>query len=120
MEPDTACDAPAPCAREAHTGFMNPVAGSTTRVHINTVHVLYTYEGTVHEYTSVQIRVDCNERCSDNGSRTAVIAKMDHLTEKGLVLCTICGQKFTSEITHLSEPIDVYSEWIDACEEANM
>jgi hypothetical protein len=27
MEPDTACDAPAPCAREAHTGFMNPVAG---------------------------------------------------------------------------------------------
>jgi len=45
---------------------------------------------------------------------------MDHLTEKGLVLCTICGQKFTSEITHLSEPIDVYSEWIDACEEANM
>ena len=33
MEPDTACDlhiGPAPCAREAHTGFMNPVVGLLT------------------------------------------------------------------------------------------
>jgi hypothetical protein len=33
MEPDTACDfhvAPAPCAREAHTGFRNPIVGLLT------------------------------------------------------------------------------------------
>jgi transcription elongation factor Elf1 len=48
-----------------------------------------------------------------------VIAKMDHLTEKGLVECTVCGQKYTCNITHLSEPIDVYSDWIDACEKLN-
>lgn len=49
----------------------------------------------------------------------AVTAKMDHLTEKGLVECTVCGQKYTCNITHLSEPIDVYSDWIDACDRAN-
>eukprot|EP00982_Pelagococcus_subviridis_P000680 5752-Pelagococcus_subviridis.AAC.3 len=33
MEPDTACDfhvAPASCAREAHTGFRNPIVGFLT------------------------------------------------------------------------------------------
>jgi len=65
-------------------------------------------------------KIDTMFTCPFCNHDKAVIAKMDHLTEKGLVLCTICGQKFTSEITHLSEPIDVYSEWIDACEEANM
>ena len=44
---------------------------------------------------------------------------MDHLTEKGLVECTVCGQKYACNITHLSEPIDVYSDWIDACEKLN-
>ena len=49
----------------------------------------------------------------------AVTAKMYHLTEKGLVECTVCGQKYTCNITHLSEPIDVYSDWIDECEKVN-
>jgi transcription elongation factor Elf1 len=31
----------------------------------------------------------------------------------------VCGQKYTCNITHLSEPIDVYSDWIDACDKAN-
>jgi|TARA_B100001540_G_scaffold313271_1_gene335885 transcription elongation factor Elf1 len=44
---------------------------------------------------------------------------MDHLTEKGLVECTVCGQKYACNITHLSEPIDVYSDWIDECEKLN-
>ena len=33
MEPDTACDfhvAPAPCARETHTGLRNPIVGLLT------------------------------------------------------------------------------------------
>ena len=31
----------------------------------------------------------------------------------------VCLEEFQTLITHLSEPVDVYSEWIDACEAAN-
>jgi hypothetical protein len=31
------------------------------------------------------------------------------------VQCNTCGAKYETNITALSDPIDVYSEWIDAC-----
>lgn len=37
----------------------------------------------------------------------------------GSVTCNICGERFNTKIHKLSEAIDVYSEWIDACEAAN-
>ena len=64
-------------------------------------------------------KVDTMFTCPFCNHDKAVTAKMDHLTEKGLVECTVCGQKYTCNITHLSEPIDVYSDWIDACDKAN-
>ncbi|MDA9097363.1 transcription elongation factor 1 family protein [bacterium] len=64
-------------------------------------------------------KVDTMFTCPFCNHDKAVVAKMDHLTEKGLVECTVCGQKYTCNITHLSEPIDVYSDWIDACDKAN-
>mmetsp|Transcript_8667 Transcript_8667/g.21488 ORF Transcript_8667/g.21488 Transcript_8667/m.21488 type:complete len:93 (-) Transcript_8667:160-438(-) len=64
-------------------------------------------------------KVDTMFTCPFCNHDKAVIAKMDHLTEKGLVECTVCGQKYTCNITHLSEPIDVYSDWIDACDNLN-
>jgi len=64
-------------------------------------------------------KVDTTFTCPFCNHDKAVIAKMDHLTEKGLVECTVCGQKYTCNITHLSEPIDVYSDWIDACDNLN-
>lgn len=30
-----------------------------------------------------------------------------------------CPMSFEMRITHLTEPIDVYHEWLDKCEEAN-
>jgi transcription elongation factor Elf1 len=43
------------------------------------------------------------------------------LLSKWVNLCsyTVCGQKYTCNITHLSEPIDVYSDWIDMCDKVN-
>jgi len=35
----------------------------------------------------------------------------------GALHCKICGQHFESNINYLSAPIDVYSDWIDACEQ---
>ena len=37
----------------------------------------------------------------------------------GSVSCNICGERFSTKIHKLSEAIDVYSEWIDACEAEN-
>ncbi len=31
--------------------------------------------------------------------------------------CKICGQKFSADTNPLDQPIDVYSLWIDACED---
>ena len=31
------------------------------------------------------------------------------------MVCNTCGAKYETNITALSDPIDVYSEWIDAC-----
>uniref|UniRef100_A0A452V087 Transcription elongation factor 1 homolog n=1 Tax=Ursus maritimus TaxID=29073 RepID=A0A452V087_URSMA len=36
-----------------------------------------------------------------------------------LISCTVCLEEFQTPITYLSEPVDVYSDWIDACEAAN-
>ena len=36
-----------------------------------------------------------------------------------MISCTVCLEDFQTSINYLSEPIDVYSEWIDACESAN-
>lgn len=45
--------------------------------------------------------------------------KMDRSRNMGRIYCRICLEDFQSSINYLSEPIDVYSEWIDACESAN-
>lgn len=37
----------------------------------------------------------------------------------GKVECRTCGVKYASGINHLEEEVDVYSKWIDACDEAN-
>lgn len=45
--------------------------------------------------------------------------KMDKEQNSGRVQCTKCMEDFQATINFLSEPIDVYNEWIDACEAAN-
>ncbi|KAK5083202.1 hypothetical protein LTR05_007086 [Lithohypha guttulata] len=46
----------------------------------------------------------------------AVQVKLDKKNAIGDLYCKICGQKFQSSINYLSAPVDVYSDWIDACE----
>ena len=31
--------------------------------------------------------------------------------------CKICGQTFQTPIHSLSQPVDIYADWVDACEE---
>ena len=41
------------------------------------------------------------------------------LAVQGTVNCNVCHVSYSTSIDKLSEEIDVYSEWIDQCEEAN-
>uniref|UniRef100_A0AAV2LJ87 Transcription elongation factor 1 homolog n=1 Tax=Knipowitschia caucasica TaxID=637954 RepID=A0AAV2LJ87_KNICA len=45
--------------------------------------------------------------------------KMERTRNTGVISCTVCLEEFQTPITYLSEPVDVYSDWIDACEVAN-
>ncbi|MEQ2277654.1 Transcription elongation factor 1, partial [Xenotaenia resolanae] len=45
--------------------------------------------------------------------------KMERSRNTGVISCSVCLEEFQTPITYLSEPVDVYSDWIDACEVAN-
>ncbi|XP_072023673.1 transcription elongation factor 1 homolog [Amphiura filiformis] len=46
--------------------------------------------------------------------------KMDRTRNVGIISCRVCLEDYQTSITYLSEPVDVYSDWIDACEAANV
>lgn len=55
--------------------------------------------------------------CGANGS---VTASFDRDKGIGSVECSECHNKFqVDNISILDEPIDVYAQWIDACESIN-
>ena len=54
--------------------------------------------------------------CSGEDSVSSIL---DREKGVGTVSCDACGSQYTTNISALDEPVDVYCEWIDACEEAN-
>ncbi|GAA5918132.1 hypothetical protein JCM8208_005384 [Rhodotorula glutinis] len=63
--------------------------------------------------------LDKSFRCVFCAHQGSVTCKLDNKLKVGRLDCKDCGQSFQTDITHLSEPVDLYSAWIDACEEAN-
>ncbi|KAJ8946813.1 hypothetical protein NQ318_002092 [Aromia moschata] len=53
------------------------------------------------------VRMQGQEIHADKGRNTARIT------------CRVCLEDFQTTINFLSEPVDVYNDWIDACESAN-
>ncbi|OAF64361.1 Transcription elongation factor 1 [Intoshia linei] len=45
--------------------------------------------------------------------------KLDKDTNSGAIHCTICLESYHTSTHYLTEPVDVYCDWIDACEAAN-
>jgi len=45
--------------------------------------------------------------------------KMDRQRNIATIRCQVCVEDYQTSINYLSEPVDVYSDWIDACEQAN-
>ncbi|KAJ5231971.1 hypothetical protein N7468_004927 [Penicillium chermesinum] len=46
----------------------------------------------------------------------SVIVKLDKKLGLGDLSCKVCGQKFQTGINYLSAAVDVYSDWVDACD----
>ena len=47
------------------------------------------------------------------------LVKMDRSRSTGSITCSVCTENFQTTINYLSETVDVYADWIDACEKAN-
>ncbi|KAL3631445.1 hypothetical protein CASFOL_024429 [Castilleja foliolosa] len=50
---------------------------------------------------------------------SSVECKIEMKESYGEVKCGICQEMYSTTVTALTEPIDIYSEWIDECERVN-
>jgi len=69
--------------------------------------------------TKQKPKLDATFNCPFCNSGKSVSAVMDRESEQGQISCSVCGANFRTPINTLSEPIDVYSDWIDACDREN-
>jgi len=46
----------------------------------------------------------------------SVTVKLDRKAGVGQLSCKVCGQSFQCSVNYLSAAVDVYSEWVDACD----
>ncbi|KAL8861347.1 MAG: hypothetical protein Q9178_002219 [Gyalolechia marmorata] len=46
----------------------------------------------------------------------SVSTKLDKKAGTGELSCKSCGQQFQTSVNYLSSGVDVYSDWIDACD----
>jgi len=46
----------------------------------------------------------------------SVTVKIDKKAGVGSLACQVCGQTFQSPVNYLSAPVDVYYDWVDACD----
>lgn len=61
--------------------------------------------------------LDVTFTCLFCNHEKSVICTLDKRNSLGELHCKICGQSFQTAIHSLSQPIDIYSDWIDACED---
>ncbi|KAK9843947.1 hypothetical protein WJX81_000188 [Elliptochloris bilobata] len=64
-------------------------------------------------------KLDIAFNCPFCNSNKSVTATLDYDAGVGSVVCNTCNERFSAKIHKLSEAVDVYSEWIDACEAEN-
>jgi len=49
----------------------------------------------------------------------SVTVKLEKKLGLGFLTCKVCGQTFQSTMNHLTQPVDIYYDWVDACEVVN-
>ncbi|KAJ7097906.1 transcription elongation factor Elf1 like-domain-containing protein [Mycena belliarum] len=48
----------------------------------------------------------------------SVTVRLDRKEGIAQLVCRVCDQRYQSKVNHLTEPVDIYSEWIDAADAA--
>ncbi|KAK6465671.1 transcription elongation factor 1 [Scheffersomyces coipomensis] len=61
--------------------------------------------------------LDTTFTCLFCNHEKSVICTLDKKNSLGELHCKVCGQSFQTTINSLSQPVDIYSDWIDACED---
>ena len=65
-------------------------------------------------------KLETTFNCPFCNREKSVECRLDRASEVGIAKCRGCGESYRTVISaKLSDPIDIYSEWIDACERAN-
>eukprot|EP01120_Amphizonella_sp_Union-15-10_P000206 TRINITY_DN10242_c0_g1_i1.p1 TRINITY_DN10242_c0_g1~~TRINITY_DN10242_c0_g1_i1.p1 ORF type:complete len:101 (+),score=25.25 TRINITY_DN10242_c0_g1_i1:101-403(+) len=59
-------------------------------------------------------------KCPFCSEETSVECLMEKDKKKATISCRSCKASYSTDMNSLTAPIDVYSEWIDQCEEANV
>ncbi|KAF2721303.1 Elf1-domain-containing protein, partial [Polychaeton citri CBS 116435] len=60
--------------------------------------------------------LDTSFRCVFCNHETSVSVKIDKKSGIGTLGCKSCGQTYQTTTNYLSHPVDVYADWIDACD----
>ena len=68
----------------------------------------------------VQPKVATIFDCPFCNYKKCVETKIDKKKKLATLKCKICNSIYKSKATHLTEPIDVFYNWIDECERENM
>ncbi|KAJ9623399.1 hypothetical protein H2203_005658 [Taxawa tesnikishii (nom. ined.)] len=55
-------------------------------------------------------------QCLFCNHESSVTVKLDKKAGTGDLACKVCGQTFQTGINYLSAAVDVYSDWVDACD----
>ncbi|SAM03252.1 hypothetical protein [Absidia glauca] len=64
-------------------------------------------------------KLDTQFNCLFCNHEKSIECKLDQANKVGHLTCKVCDIAWQCSITYLDEPVDVYSAWIDACEEVN-
>ncbi|KAI9173047.1 hypothetical protein H9P43_007178 [Blastocladiella emersonii ATCC 22665] len=66
----------------------------------------------------VKTRLPTVFNCPYCNHEKSIEVKLDKPNRIGTVKCRVCHETWQTNINALSAPVDVYSDWIDACEAA--
>ncbi|ORX98227.1 Elf1-domain-containing protein [Basidiobolus meristosporus CBS 931.73] len=66
-----------------------------------------------------KVVLDTTFDCLFCNHEKSISCRLEKESKIGHLSCRICSASFQCMINYLSEPIDVYSEWIDACDKIN-
>ncbi|KAI8896134.1 transcription elongation factor 1 [Globomyces pollinis-pini] len=64
----------------------------------------------------VKTTLDKTFACVFCNHENTISCKLDQDNKIGHLICSACAIQWSCAITALTEPIDIYSEWIDACD----